>query len=84
MNFYVIVIKKKGDISLTCSGIFWLNTNAILSKIRFWIFMSLPFIVLSVVPAVISFYISGNIKSIILFICWINAIISASDIYNSF
>ena len=46
--------------------------------------MSLPFIVLSVVPAVISFYISGNIKSIILFICWINAIISASDIYNSF
>ena len=76
--------KEKGDISLTCSGIFWLNTNAILSKIRFWIFMSLPIIVLSVVPAVISFYISGNIKSIILFICWINAIISASDIYNSF
>ncbi|PEQ66073.1 hypothetical protein CN474_27035, partial [Bacillus thuringiensis] len=40
--------------------------------------------VLSVVPAMISFFVSGNIKSILLFICWINAFISASDIYNSF
>ncbi|MEI2316446.1 DUF3267 domain-containing protein [Bacillus paramobilis] len=81
---HIIVINKMGDISLTCSGIFfWLNTNAILSKTRFWIFMSLPIIVLSVVPAIISSFVSGNIKSILLFVCWINAIISASDIYNS-
>lgn len=45
--------------------------------------MSLPIIVLSVVPAIVSLYVSGNIKSILLFICWINTIISASDIYNS-
>nr|WP_240515881.1 metalloprotease family protein [Bacillus cereus] len=71
-----------GDISLTCSGIFfWLNTNAILSKAKFWIFMSLSIIVLSVIPAIISSFVSGNIKSILLFVCWINAIISASDIY---
>ncbi|MCU5198235.1 DUF3267 domain-containing protein, partial [Bacillus mobilis] len=82
---HIIVINKMGDISLTCSGIFfWLNTNAILSKARFWIFMSLPIIVLSVVPAIISSFVSGNIKSILLFICWINTFISASDIYNSF
>ncbi|MGE6401544.1 DUF3267 domain-containing protein [Bacillus cereus] len=82
---HIFVISKKGDISLTCSGrFFWLNTNAILSKTRFWVFMSLPIIVLSVVPAVVSFYVSGNMKSIILFVCWINAIISSSDIYNSF
>lgn len=82
---HILVINKKGDISLTCSGIFfWLNTNAILSKARFWVFMSLPIIVLSIVPAVMSFYVSGNMKSIILFICWINTFISASDIYNSF
>ncbi|MEJ9278975.1 hypothetical protein P4422_32635 [Bacillus thuringiensis] len=31
-----------------------------------------------------SFFVSGNIKSILLFICWINTFISASDIYNSF
>ncbi|MED0998695.1 DUF3267 domain-containing protein [Bacillus mobilis] len=81
---HIIVINKMGDISLTCSGIFfWLNTNAILSKARFWIFMSLPIIVLSVVPAIILSFVSGNIKSILLFVCWINAIISASDIYNS-
>ncbi|SCL97170.1 Group-specific protein [Bacillus wiedmannii] len=81
---HVIVINKMGDISLTCSGIFfWLNTNAILSKTRFWIFMSLPIIVLSVIPGIISSFVSGNFKSILLFVCWINAIISASDIYNS-
>ncbi len=80
-----LVIHNKGDTSLTFSGIFfWLNTNAILSKKRYWIFMSLPFIVISVVPAVMSLYISGNAKSILLFICWINGFISASDIYNSF
>ncbi|HFK1449840.1 MULTISPECIES: DUF3267 domain-containing protein [Bacillus cereus group] len=81
---HIIVINNKGDISLTRSGVFfWLNTNAILSKARFWTFMSLPIIVLSVIPAIISSFVSGNIKSILLFVCWINSIISASDIYNS-
>ncbi|SHE13116.1 Protein of uncharacterised function (DUF3267) [Chlamydia abortus] len=82
---HILVIHKKGDISLTFSGIFfWLNTNAILSKKRFWVFMSLPLIVLSVVPAIISFYLSGNIKTLMLFISWINLIFSSSDIVNSF
>ncbi|TNP01755.1 DUF3267 domain-containing protein [Bacillus pacificus] len=81
---HIIVINNKGDISLTrCGVFFWLNTNAILSKARFWTFMSLPIIVLSVIPAIISSCVSGNIKSILLFVCWINSIISASDIYNS-
>ncbi|MDA1760537.1 DUF3267 domain-containing protein [Bacillus thuringiensis] len=82
---HILVISKKGDISLTFSKrFFWLNTNAVLSKTRFWVFMSLPIIVLSIAPAIMSFYVSGNIKSILLFICWINTFISASDIYNSF
>jgi hypothetical protein len=82
---HILVINKKGDISLTFSGIFfWLNTNAILSKVRFWVFMSLPFIVLSVVPFIISFYVLGNTKLILLFISWINTLISSSDIINSF
>lgn len=84
-SLHIVVINKKGDISLTFSGLFfWLSTNAILSKKRFWIFMSLPIIVLSVVPAFISFYVSGNLNAILLFVCWINAVISSSDIYNSF
>ncbi|MFE1243430.1 DUF3267 domain-containing protein [Fictibacillus sp. NPDC058756] len=83
-SLHIIVVNKKGDISLTFSGIFfWLNTNATLSKSRFWIFMSLPFIVLSVVPFVMSLYVSGNFKIILLFACWLNSIISSSDIYNS-
>ncbi|MBE4909868.1 DUF3267 domain-containing protein [Bacillus luteolus] len=82
---HILVITKKGDISITFSGIFfWINTNASLSKGRFWVFMSLPFIVLSVVPVIISFYVSGNIKLILLFVGWFNTLISSSDIINSF
>lgn len=81
---HILVIYKQGDISLTHRGIFfWLNTNAILSKKRFWIFMSLPVLVLSGVPAVTSIYLTGYIKSLVLFICWFNLIISSSDIINS-
>ncbi|WP_248512556.1 DUF3267 domain-containing protein [Sporosarcina sp. NCCP-2222] len=81
---HILVVYKEGDISLTFSGIFfWLHTNAVLSKPRFWIFMTLPFIGLTIVPAVLSFYVSEDLKSILLFVSWINAIISAADIYNS-
>ncbi|MGF9976530.1 DUF3267 domain-containing protein [Viridibacillus arvi] len=84
-SLHIVVINKKGDISLTFRGtFFWLHTNAVLSKMRFWIFMSLPLIGLSVVPAIVSFYVSGNIKSILLFVSWINLWISSSDIINSF
>ncbi|WP_342534818.1 DUF3267 domain-containing protein [Lysinibacillus sp. FSL K6-0057] len=81
---HIVTINKKGDISLTFSGFFWLNTNAVLSKSRFWFFMSLPFIVLSVIPAIMALYVPSNIKPIIVFVSWINAVISASDIINSF
>lgn len=81
---HILVINNKGDISLTFRGIyFWLNTNAILSKKRFWVFMSLPFIVLSVIPVITSFFVSGDSKAFILFISWFNLIISSSDIVNS-
>ena len=82
---HIAVVNKKGDISLTFQGLFfWIHTNAVLSKTRFWIFMSLPFIALSIMPAIFSFFVSGNLKSIFLFISWLNLWISASDIINSF
>lgn len=82
---HVLVIKGKGDISLTFKGIyFWLNTNAVLSKTRFFIFMSLPLFVLSVVPAVGSLFFEGEMKALLLIISWLNLIISASDVLNSF
>ncbi|WP_264988790.1 DUF3267 domain-containing protein [Lysinibacillus piscis] len=80
---HIITINKKGDISLTFRGFFWLNTNAVLSKTRFWLFMSLPFILLSIIPVILSLYVPSNIKSILLFVSWINTLISASDIINS-
>lgn len=82
---HILVINKKGDISLTFRGIFfWLHTNAVLSKTRYWMFMSLPLIALSVVPVIVSFYVSGDIKSVLLFVSWLNLLISGSDIINSF
>lgn len=81
---HIIVIYTKDDISLTHSGIFfWINTNAILSKTEFWLFMTLPIIILSLIPFIISFLINGYIKSFMLFICWINLMIASSDIINS-
>lgn len=83
-SIHIAIIKKKGDISLTFSGIFfWLQTNAILSKTRFWFFMTSPFLVLTVIPAALSLFTSGDIQSILLFISWINAFISGSDMINS-
>lgn len=83
-SIHIAIIKKKGDISLTFSGIFfWLHTNAILSKKRFWFFMTSPFLVLTVIPAALSLFTSGDFQSILLFISWINAFISGSDIINS-
>lgn len=82
---HMVVINKKGDMSLTFRGIyFWIHTNAVLSKKRFWIFMSLPFIGLTCIPAIASFFVTGDLKALFLFISWFNLIISASDVVNSF
>ncbi|MEK4627060.1 MAG: DUF3267 domain-containing protein [Solibacillus sp.] len=82
---HIVVVKKEGNISLTFRGMFfWIHTDAVLSKARFWIFMTLPLIVLSVMPAIASFFVSGNLQSILLFVSGLNLLISASDIINSF
>lgn len=81
---HTIVIYKVGDISITHSGIFlWITSGAILSKLRFLVFMELPFIGLTVVPAIVSVFISGEAKSIAIYIAWLNSIIASSDIINS-
>ncbi len=47
------ILNIKCDISLTFRGLYsWLHTNTVLSKIRFLLFISLPFIVLTVIPAI--------------------------------
>ncbi|WP_187445423.1 DUF3267 domain-containing protein [Bacillus infantis] len=82
---HIITVYKEGDISLTFSGtFFWLNTNTILSKKRFLVFISLPFIGLSVVPAIVALFVAREMQTLLLFVSWINFIISAADIINSF
>lgn len=81
---HIIVIYKSGDISITHSGIFlWITSEAVLNKLRFFIFMSLPFFALTIVPAVLSIILSGELKNGIVYIAWVNAIIAGADIINS-
>ena len=81
---HVLAVYKIGDISLTHSGIFfWLNSNAIMSKRRFLLFMSLPFTVLTIIPILVLPFISGLAYEVLMYILWINAIISGADIINS-
>lgn len=79
-----ITVIFKGDISITHSGIFfWLNTNTILTKIEFFLFMSLPIVVLSIIPFGISLFVSLAIRNWLMIVGWSNLIIASSDIINS-
>lgn len=81
---HVAVIYKVGDISLTHSGIFfWITSGAVLSKLRFFLFMSLPFIGLTIVPAVLCCFIPQRLRVAMAYIAWVNSIIAGSDIINS-
>lgn len=77
-------IGATGYISLTHSGIFfWLNSDAVMSKMRFWMFMSLPLLVLTVIPLCLLPFAKGVIFDGLLYVSWINAIIAGTDIINS-
>ena len=81
---HILVVYKIGDISLTHSGIFfWLNSNSIMSKNRFWLFMTLPLFVLTIIPILILPFTCGFAFEVLMYILWINAIIAGSDIINS-
>lgn len=83
-NLHLIVVFKAGDISITHLSIFvWITTGAILNKSRFLVFMSLPFIGLTVVPAILCIPLSGELKDIMVYTAWVNSIIAGSDIINS-
>lgn len=81
---HVLVICRIGDVSLTHSGIFfWLNSNAVMSKKRFWLFMTLPLLGLTILPMLVLPLAKGLVYDVLLYILWINAIIAGSDIINS-
>lgn len=81
---HIIVIYNLGDISITHSGIFlWIHTNAVLSKKRFWFFMSLPILVLSLMPFIFSFILQGYLKLLFVHLGLVNLMIASSDFINS-
>ena len=81
---HILVIFRKGDLYLNQSGIFfWLNPDMKLTKPLFWLFMSLPLLVLTVLPLIVLIFYSGFLSPYILYIAWLNAILSGSDIINS-
>ena len=45
--------------------------------------MSLPFIGLTVVPAITCVFLSGGLKGTVAYVAWVNSIIAGSDIINS-
>jgi len=81
---HILVVYKIGDIYLTHSGIFfWLNCNAVMSKTRFWLFMTLPLFALTIAPMFLLSLVEGVTFELLRFVLWVNAIIAGSDIINS-
>lgn len=81
---HLIVIWKAGDISITHSGIFfWITSGAVLGKLRYFTFICLPFIGLTVLPVIVSFFCRRELRSIAVYIAWVNSIIAGADIINS-
>ena len=63
--------------------LFWITSGAVLSKLRFFIFMSLPLVGLTVVPAILCVFLSGDLRNIAVYVAWVNSIIAGADIINS-
>ncbi len=81
---HILVVYRIGDISLTHSGIFlWLNSSAVMSKKRFGLFMTLPLLVLTIIPTILLPMVDGIVFDVLKYILWVNAIIAGSDIINS-
>ena len=82
---HIIVVCQAGDISLTYSGgiFLWLTPDAILSKFRYWLYMTCPFIFLTIIPQILSFFATDKVYEGMTLISWINAIIAGADIIDS-
>ena len=81
---HILVAYPIGNIYLTHSGLFfWLEPDAKMTRGRFWLFMALPLLTLTLVPAVLLLLNTGTLRPYLRYIAWINAVIASSDIINS-
>ena len=83
-SLHILAVHSCRDIYMTRRGLyFWLQPDMEMSKGRFFLFMSLPLLVLTVLPALLAFFVSGPAGAWLKWIAWINAIIAGSDIINT-
>ena len=81
---HIAVIFSKGDFSITFRHLFfWINTDAELSKFRYFIFICLPLFILSVIPFIISLFFYNNLTYVLRIIAFFNLIISSADVINA-
>ena len=81
---HMLVIYKIGDISVTFSALFvMVHSTATMSKKRYWLFVTLPLLVLTVIPIFILPFTDGVAFKLIRFIVWLNMCQSSFDIINS-
>ena len=72
---HILVVYRLGDIYLSHSGLFfWMNPNAEMSKGRFFLYMSLPLLMLTLVPAALLLPDTGAFRPYLRYIAWSNAI----------
>ena len=81
---HIAVIFNKGDFSITFHNLFfWIATNAELSKLRYFIFIFLPLLILTVIPFIISLFIFNDLKYILKIYSLFNLLISSADVINT-
>ena len=83
-SLHILSVCGKGNIYLSHSGLYlWLTPDFVLSKRRFWIFTTLPFLVLTGLTGLVSCFVSAPFAMVLKYIAWVNAITAGSDIINS-
>lgn len=84
-SLHILSVFRKGDIYLNYwGGIYlWMTPNFELSKSRYWIFMTLPLLILTGFTGIASLFTIGAVKEYLCYIAWLNAFIAGSDIINS-
>lgn len=74
----------KGDVSWGLNGrLPGIRTNAVMNKWHYLTFTLLPFVVLTIVPSIISFFPGEFGSSMLRFIAWVNFAVSGADIMRA-
>ena len=84
-SLHVLTVCRRGELYLNYFGgiYLWMTPDFELSKGRFWVYMTLPLLVLTGLTGIAGLFSSGEIREYFYYIAWLNSIIAGSDIINS-